>query len=342
MRKHIAIILIVLIIPSIIFAEIFPKVGTAGMQFLKLGIDARASGMGEAYTAVTNDISSVYWNPAGLALQNQDQVFFSHLDYVANIKYEYFAASKVTDIGVFAFSGALLWMDWMDVYEEDNLLESTGEVFTCSDMAVGLTYSNAYTDKFSFGASVKYLQQYLDEYAVTGLAVDVGSLYNTGWKNTTIGMSLKNFGPNLKYELDNDGDGNLDEDPFDLLDNDGDGEIDEDREEVGFKIPLNFSLGIASELFRENNQVLLASLQLDNCVDRKETYNAGLEYSMGIFKLRSGYQFAYDAVSFSTGFGVKVPTSFAIVDFDYSYTHMGDLTESFFATPHRVSIKMKF
>ena len=342
MKKYVSILVVLILMPGLLSAGIFAKTGTAGLQFLKIGIDARAIGMAEAYTAVTNDISSEFWNPGGLALTPQKQVFFSHTEYVANIRYEYVAISTVTDIGVFAISGALLHMDWMDVYEEDNLLEPTGETFTNSDIALGLTYSNAFTDKFSFGFTAKYLRENLDEFAVDGMAVDLGSIYNTGWNNTTIGMALKNFGPNLKYELDNDNDGSLDEDPFDLLDNDGDGLIDEDREEVGFKIPLTFSLGVSSELYREDGQILLVSAQLDNCVDRKETYNVGMEYALNTFKIRSGYQFNYDAAGVSAGFGWTIPTSFAIVDIDYAYTYMGDLAESFIKTPQRLSLKMRF
>ena len=48
-------------------AEPFDKVGTVGAQFLKINIGARATGMGGSFTAVADDASAVYWNPAGLA-----------------------------------------------------------------------------------------------------------------------------------------------------------------------------------------------------------------------------------------------------------------------------------
>ncbi len=341
MRKYIGIILVLAVLPSLLSAEVFAKTGTAMLQFLKIGVDARAIGMGEAYTAVTNDISSVYWNPAGLALKSQDQVFISHTEWVANIRYEYLAVSRVTTMGTFAFSTGFLYTDWMDVTTED-IFGPTGEQFMSSDLFVGLTYSNSFTEKFSFGFTVKYLRENLDEDSVNGVSVDLGSLYNTGWKNITIGMALRNFGPDLKYELDNDNDGKLDEDPFDLLDNDGDGLIDEDRQEDTFKIPMNFSLGISADLYRVQNQTLIASAQLDNCVDREETYNVGLEYRLAQFRLRSGYQFNYDAASYSAGLGWTIPTSFAIIDLDYSYSDFGDLTESFIKTPHRLSLKFFF
>lgn len=329
-------------VPGLLLAETFAKTGTAGVQFLKLGIDARAIGMAEAYTAVTDDISSVYWNPAGLALKSNNQVLFSHTEWVADIRYEYLAASQVTGIGTFALSAAFLHMDWMDVYTEDSFEYPTGETFTNSDLAIGLSYANEYTDKFSFGFTLKYLRENLDEYSVNGASVDIGSLYNTGWKNFTIGMSLRNFGPDLKFELDNDNDGKLDEDTFDLLDNDGDGLIDEDKEEVPFKLPMNFSLGVALDVFRTDQHSLISSFQIDNCVDRMETYNLGFEYKVGTFKVRAGKQFMLDTAGISAGFGLNIPTSFAIIDLDYSYTDMGDLSESFLKSPHRISLKLSF
>ncbi len=341
MKKYIWFLLVMIIIPGLLMSEIFPKTGTAGLQFLKIGVDARAIGMGEAYVAVTDDISSVYWNPAGLALKPQDQVFLSHTEWVADIRYEYVAVSRVTDFGVFALSGALLHMDYMDVTTEE-VFGPTGETFTCSDMSVGITYSNAFTEKFSFGVTAKFLRQNLDEHSVNGGSVDLGSIYNTGWKNLTIGMALRNFGPDMKYKIDNDGDGLYDEDPFDLLDNDGDGLIDEDGPEISFKIPMNFSLAIATDLFRDEHQSLVGSVQLDNCVDRRETYNVGFEYKLGTFKIRSGYQFGLDAASYSVGFGWTIPTSFAVIDLDYAYSNYGDLMESFIKTPHRLSLKFFF
>jgi len=294
MRKYVVILIILTVLPGLLFAGIFAKTGTAGLQFLKIGIGARALGMGEAYTAVTDDISSIYWNPAGLALKAQDQVMFSHTAWIAGISYEFVAFSKVTPLGTFGVSTALLHMGYMDVIEEEPF-GPTGETFTCYDFMAGITYANEFTDKFSFGANVKYVREKLDEFDVNGVAVDIGSLYNTGWNNLTIGMAIKNFGPDLEYELDEDGDGLLNEDPFDLLDNDGDGLVDEDRDEFPFKIPMGFSLGIAMDMYARDNQLLLASVQLDNCVDRQETYNVGMEYKIGSFKIRSGYQYHYNA-----------------------------------------------
>ena len=341
MKKIIFTIIILSLLCSSMFAAVFAKTGTASLQFLKLGVDARAIGMGEAYTAVTDDISSVYWNPAGLALKYETQVFFSHTNWVAETYHEFVAASTETNYGFFGVFGSVFHTPAMDVTTEDDF-GPNGEKFYFSNIAAGLTYANAFTDKFSFGITGKFLRENIADEYVNGFAFDMGTMYNTDFRNIIIGMSLRNFGPEVRYKVDNDGDGLVDEDPWDLFDNDGDGLIDEDGPETPFPIPMNFSLGVRGDILRNENSYLIASVQLDNCVDRKETWNVGTEYNYSNLFLRCGYQIGYDAASYSFGFGVRVPTRIAVFNVDYAYTDMGRLQEDFLSAAHRISMKMSF
>jgi hypothetical protein len=340
-KKFLLLSVAVLLCLSVVYARPFGKTGTAALQFLKIGVDARAVGMGEAYTAVTDDISSVWWNPAGLAPALKQQFFISHTNWPANIMHEYFAVTRTNGVSTWAFSASVLHMDQMDVTTEEEF-GPTGETFTNSDMALGLTYASSFTDKFSFGITAKYLRENLYIYDINSFSFDLGSMYNTGYRNVKIGMALRNFGPDVRYKVDDDGDGSFNEDPFDLLDNDGDGLVDEDGEELENKIPMNFSLGISGDLMRKDDSHWLASLQLDNCIDRLETWNMGTEYKIGNLFLRGGYQFNYDANGFSAGFGVQIPTRLAIFNVDYAYTDMGYLAEDFLSSAHRLSIKAKY
>jgi hypothetical protein len=341
-KKIIIVLLAVLLIGVTgLVAKPFGKTGTAALQFLKIGIDARATGMGEAYTAVTDDISSVWWNPAGLSPALQQQAFFSHTNWPADIMHEFAAASYTNGVSTWALSASVLHMDQMKVTDAETF-GYTGETFTNSDMAFGITYASTLTDKFSFGMTGKYLRENLYIYSINSFSIDLGSMYNTGWKNVKIGMALRNFGPDVRFKVDDDDDGSYNEDPFDLLDNDGDGLKDEDGEEIENKIPLNFSLGICGDLMRNNTNYWIASFQLDNCIDRMETWNVGTEYKLGNLFLRGGYQFNYDSNNMSAGFGVQIPTRHYVFNVDYAYTDMGKLEEDFFNSAHRLSIKLKY
>lgn len=330
-----------MLVPFALSAKPFGKVGTVGMQFLKLGVDARAIGMGEAYTAVTDDISSVYWNPAGLAPSFQNQVFVSHTNWPANIMQEFAAGTYTNGVSTLALYGTVLHMDDLEVTDED-AFEHTGEYFTNSSLAFGVNFAQQFTNKFSAGIGAKYLRENLYEYSVNSYAFDLGSMYNTGWKNVKIGMALKNFGPDIRYRVDNDDDDQTDEDPFDLFDNDGDGAVDEDSPELESKIPMHFSLGISGDLMRTDSSHWIASAQLDNVIDRMETWNIGTEYKMGNLFLRGGYQLGYDTNGYSAGIGWQVPTSLGIFNIDYAYTDMGYLTENMINGAHRVSMKMRY
>lgn len=342
MKKIIfALTILTLLLPLSLSAKPFGKAGTAALQFLKLGVDARAIGMGEAYTAVTDDISSTYWNPAGLAPATQNQAFFSHTNWVANIYHEYAAASWTNGVSTLAGYGSVLHMDKMDITDED-FFGPTGQQFTNSALAFGIDYAQVFTKRFTAGLGVKYLRENLYEFSVNSYAFDVGSMYNTGWNNIKIGMALRNFGPDIRYRVDDDEDGSYDEDPFDLFDNDGDGQIDEDGPELDSKIPMSFSLGISGDIQRTDTTHWIASLQLDNVIDRMETWNLGTEYKLNNLFLRAGYQFNYDTNGFSAGLGYQLATSFAILNIDYAYTDMGMLAENLFKSAHRVSIKMRY
>ena len=330
--KKLIIAIIILSIGSLpLLADVFGKSGTVSLQFLKLGIDARAIGMGEAYTAVTDDISSVYWNPAGLSLKDESQLFMSHTNWVGETYHEYLAYSTVVGLGYVALSASVFHTPLMDETTEKEF-GPTGRTFRFSAAAVGLTYANRFTDQFSFGITGKYLNENIADESVHSFAVDFGTLYNTNWRNTIIGMSLRNFGPDTEYNVDQK---DTPQDSGDILNH-------VDKTGTAVPIPMNFSLGLATDIFREDNSSLIASVQLDNTVDRSETWNVGAEFNWNILFLRGGYQINYDAASYSFGFGVRVPSSIAIINVDYSFTEMGRLQEDFLTAAHRLSLKLAF
>jgi len=63
--------------------------GTSSGTFLKIGVGARAVGMGEAFVAVANDPTTIYWNPAGLGSLLRNEVEISHVSWPAQIHYEH-------------------------------------------------------------------------------------------------------------------------------------------------------------------------------------------------------------------------------------------------------------
>jgi hypothetical protein len=69
------------------------RVGISAFQFLKIGVGARGVAMGESFSAVANDVSALYYNPAGLAQMADNQAMASHTQYVVELQHEFFGAA---------------------------------------------------------------------------------------------------------------------------------------------------------------------------------------------------------------------------------------------------------
>jgi len=82
------------------------RAGTSAGTFLKIGVGARPVGMGEAFVAVANDPSTIYWNPAGLAGLQRKEVTASHVDWPADVSYDFVAA--VPGMNLLQFGGRSL------------------------------------------------------------------------------------------------------------------------------------------------------------------------------------------------------------------------------------------
>jgi hypothetical protein len=65
------------------------RAGTSSATFLRIGVGARAVGMGESFVAVANDPSAIYWNPAGLASLQRRELAVSHVEWPADVSFSH-------------------------------------------------------------------------------------------------------------------------------------------------------------------------------------------------------------------------------------------------------------
>jgi hypothetical protein len=316
----------VLLFTVVSYAQLFPTLGgqRAGIstaQFLKIGVGGRASAMGDAFVAVSNDASALYWNPAGIVQTHNDQVIFSHIEYLADIKHEFAGAVYHLDqnnaLGVSLVS---LHMDDMKVTTEFNPT-GTGEYFTFGDLGLALTYSRKMTDQFSIGGTIRYVEENMDKVKMRGVMVDLGTYYWTGLGTSRFAVTVSNFGNNIKPS----GTVTL-----------SDGSNKSDWQ--SFSPPTIFRIGFAFEPYMtEINRVTL-SAQLNHPNDNSENVSTGAEYAWReMFYVRGGYKFNLEGQSFSFGAGVKIPVSIADVTVDYSYSDFADL-----GSTQRFSIMLGF
>lgn len=281
------------------------KVGTVAAPFLEIGVGARATAMGGAFTAVSNDISGIYWNPAGLAWMKQGEAGFVHSEWLADISYDHIAGVYPIQPGIMVGGFiSVVSMDQMKVRTLD-YPEGTGEYFDASDLAFGISFASMLTDRLSIGANGKYIHQKIWHMSASSMAVDLGLLFKTPFKGIRLGMNVSNFGPNMQMD-GRDTDVYHDIDPLDPANNPA---IPASLKTDSWSLPLTFRVGLAMEAYKGSRDYLTVALDAIHPSDNFEYMNLGAEYvySNWVY-LRAGWKtlFLKDSEQgLTAGCGVK-------------------------------------
>ena len=319
--SYVAIVMLSLVLVAPAHAVI-KKTAQTGLQFLKSDMSARSAGMGSAFAMVCNDATAMFHNPAGLAyVKSGFDAFVTYTPWIADISYN--AGGLVYSLGslgtvglnfVSANYGTIIGTVVSDVaagYEETGNLD-------VGALSVGAVYARQLTDKFIVGGQVRYAYQHLGsstiptaveeeteeiENEVTGLAYEIGTIFYPGLFNSLrMGMSIKNFSPQFKYQ------------------------------EEAFQLPLTFVMGFAVDAFEilgmgGSNSLLLA-MDAIHPRDYTERIHLGAEFVfLNMVALRAGYKFNYDVESLSLGGGVKLGLGGIGLKIDAAYSLMEDFND---------------
>jgi hypothetical protein len=320
----------------LIYADLFgqnPNVGTSGAQFLKIPVGPHAIGMGGAFVSNANDASALFWNPAGIVSVKENELFASYTAWWGGMTLNHAAFVNTSeDIGSIGVSMSLLTMGDMEVTTELQP-EGTGQKFDAQDLMIGVSYARKLSQDFSVGLSLKFINQRIWNESSTGLAFDIGTQYRIGIGDLTIGMSMTNFGADMKY------------DGQDLkVKYDADSQNPNNRlspaslATADYPLPLHFQVGASMTVLNADGLKILLAADAAHPNDNKERVNVGTEVTvLDQFFLRGGYRFGYDTETGTFGAGAVAPLGGTTVVFDYSYS-LYDLLPNV----HRVSVGVRF
>lgn len=312
---------ILIVLVGIVNAQI--KTGTSGATFLKIGLIPRAEGMASAFTAVANDVSSVFLNPAGIAHLKGRALFTSFTNWLAGTYVPAFNVSFPipggAHLSIFASGVQSPEFDEVTVDDQGNIAV-TGKTFAYNAGQAGVSYSKFFTDKFATGVNLKFIYEGYGPYSSTNsIALDAGTVFYTGIRSLRVAMTLQNLGPDMqpsgKYSL------------FIMK---GAAVVTEDRTYRPYKLPMTFRIGIAYDPIDQQDMKLTVAVEGINANDTDERFALGAEFNyLGFLSARAGFLFNADEGGASFGFGINM----AKVKLDYSFSDFGGLTDI-----HRIGV----
>lgn len=298
--------------------------GTSAATFLNLGFGARPLAVGEAYVAISDDVSALHYNPAGLAYgasgssrqgTRKYEMLMSHSMHVQQI--------QMTQMGFitrpFGFSVTHLGLGGIERRTSET---STPEgTFGASDFMMGASYGRKFNG-IGLGITTKLIRQTIGEYSATAYAADFGALYRLKNKPLSLGIGIANIGTHVKF-------------------------VDQ-----GFPLPTTLRVGATYGLSKRFPHAL--SLQVDVPRDNTIAVRLGMEYlGFGPFALRGGYR-TYSGTQRKAALGRGLDsTAPGLADFygmfmgfgfrskagtlDYAILPIGELGNA-----HRFSFTLKF
>ncbi|MCX6150670.1 MAG: PorV/PorQ family protein [Ignavibacteriales bacterium] len=309
-------------------------IGKYAGEFMAIGVGGRANGMGGAYVAVANDVTSGYWNPAGLASINYPQISLMHEEHFGNlVNYNYgsVALPYGSDMS-FGLSIIRLGIDGIPdtrealidreskvvIYDIGNpragIDPSKIKEFNNSDWAFYLTFAKKYSENFSYGANVKFILRDIAEYSAYGVGFDIGAMYMP-YEKFYIGANVQDITTTL------------------VAWNTGRNELITPTLKLGTAYLLDLSFGrftpavdfdIRFENRRFASQFNLGPVSFDP--------HFGLEYSFkNVVSVRFGYN---DVKQFTLGAGVKLPK----LNIDYSFSRFNMSSDERLPDSHRISL----
>ena len=313
------------------------KVGTTFGAFTLIEPDARLAAMGNAGSAAPDGLAGAFYNPGAVGLLDKQALEFSHVQWFANIRYDWLAyAHPAGDLGTLYATLTSLNSGDMDVRTVAQPL-GTGELFSVSDVALGLGLAHRFSLRFSAAAQMNYLQETVFHTSASTVTFSGGTLYRVSANGLRIGASLANFGTRASYS------GN---DLAILYDNvpgqNGDnGALPGGRDTDPYSVPVTFRAGLAQPIALGPSTRLTLAADALHPSDNTESVCLGGELTLrDALSVRFGYQslFLEDSeVGLTGGAGFRGTLDGLKFHADYGWADHGRLQDT-----HRFSFGLLF
>lgn len=332
--------------------------GTTAAEFLMMPATARGAALGGGFAALATDISAIYFNPAGLAMMSRPAFLASTMNYVADTRYAYAALATPFSGGSRALGISVTSFGFSDqpVYTVEDPQGTSGETYSVSQTAVGITLSQQFSDRFSAGFTGKFINDRLGNVSGQAFAVDLGTNFHANINGRPIraGFVIQNLGTTLSHNGKALDAGVIRQPPSDQ------NPVPQEPATASLQtkdwsLPVMFRVSLAYDMFASSSNRFSLMGEFTQPNNSDPGFNLGGEYNLGLgasgFSLagRLGYTYAPDnnidpasATSadyagfdtsvgnegmdgFSAGGGLRYQGNRFGIGFDYAYRHLGML-----------------
>lgn len=259
--------------------------GNTGLSFLKFGFGARNIAMGDAGTSASNDLTALFYNPAKLNINSDNEILVMHNEWIQDVRSEVLGA-KTNIFGLpFAFGFNVTSVSDIQLRTKAGDPESTFDAnYFYGSISTGFeVYEN-----ISAGVTAKYLYEGLLSDEATGYGFDIGLFYKTEMEGLTFSGVVKNLGSMNKLRS----------------------EETKLPSEIRIGPAYNFDLG-------ENKFDAIVAGEFQKYLDTDDIhFNLGGEVLYdNLLALRGGYQTGFESKGFTAGLGLM----WGSLKFDYAF-----------------------
>ena len=288
-------------------------IGYHGASFLRISPAARQVAMGEAFSALADDVNLLRYNVAGLGNLRHIMLAANFHDWLDDTQQGSVGLALPTKYGV--FGADFSYFNEGEIVKLDEFFQQTGGTLSSDNFLVTLGYGSyvrLFNYNFTFGASFKFLRQNLVGETNSTYGFDLGSQLRL--KHFSFAATIQNLGLN-KIKFD----------------------------ETSSSLPLTYRIGSAFRYRLDDALVLNLAADAGWTTSENLRYYTGGELILSdLIAFRAGYKLhKVDPARLSLGFGLNIPMAWLAESqtrLDYAYTDMSD----FETTAHRFSLLFTF
>lgn len=327
-------------------------------EFLNIGVDAAAFGMGKAVVASTSDVNSIYWNPAGLVHIEDYQGSLMHADYFAGIaKYDYVGFAMPID-GNSAVGFSLIRFGVDDILDTTELIDSQGNIdynridlFSAADYAFNMAYARSLpVQGLDIGFNAKVVHRSIGDFASSwGFGLDASLQFQ---KNDWLfGLMLRDITTTFNAW-------SIDKDEFEKIQNAVPGQNQELPETVELTLP-KAQLGVAKKFEITRDFGLLTEFDLnlrftktnDIIASDFVSIDPGLGFQFDYINmvfLRLGVGNVQNQIEFDGSESITLQPNFGVgfrykgIYIDYALTNIGSVGNALYSNVFSLKIDFNY